>query len=563
MTTRQTTSPFALTRRAFVLSASAAAAFGIRAADGEKPLLRIGAMSDDHLHAERPKTHQRTKACFDLFRREQVDVVVDTGDIADLSHVTELQWFRNCFDTAFAGTDTVPFFMVANHDYGYVPGRKRTDPEIIRGAADALKMESLNPCAVVKGYRFASYYQDEKIEVLEENVRKAVAENEAGRPVFVVTHVPPFGTTTGTAHWSSAAIRKVLDKYPQVVHLSGHIHAAITWSANIWQGGFTAINLGAHAQYSNPIDGEATILDVYADRIDVRRYEAVSGREIGVDDHWSIPLPLDPAHGPYRPEARAAKLPKPAMPADMAAAFAQSADGARASLTFRSALPPGKTLRYLVTLESRQDDGSWKFLTTVNWRVPQTLDDAPVRTCSFVANLLEPGRRHRATVTPANSLERAGGAGVVEFDVPANPLQALPPERTQVVRVQKGQSPKGREIKAGADGWIGPDTNFVALLPEGLAAALKDRGTVTCVVDLGSEQGDAPCTLTLAKYAAGTGEFKMNVGPRIYTRPGKYAAHRYAWQIKARDLAAGDRLCVFVREGAPARYRFNSVRFFV
>lgn len=29
----------------------------------------------------------------------------------------------------------------------------------------------------------------------------------------------------------------------------------------------------------------------------------------------------------------------------------------------------------------------------------------------------------------------------------------------------------------------------------------------------------ATCTLTLAKYAAGTGEFKMNVGSRIYTRP--------------------------------------------
>ena len=54
---------------------------------------------------------------------------------------------------------------------------------------------------------------------------------------------------------------------------------------------------------------------------------------------------------------------------------------------------------------------------------------------------------------------------------------------------------------------------------EGLAAALKDRGTATCVLDLGSEQGDAPCTLTLAKYAAGTGEFKMNVGSRICTRP--------------------------------------------
>ena len=550
-------------RREFILGTAAAVAASAGAAAAERPLLRIGAMTDNHLHANRPETHRKTKACFDLFRREQVDIVVDTGDIADLSHVTELRFFRDCFDTAFAGTETVPFFLVANHDYGYVPGRKRTDPEIIRGAADALKMADLNPCTVVKGYRFASYYQDEKIEVLEANVRKAVAENEAGRPVFVVTHVPPFGTTTGTAHWSSRAIRNVLDKYPQVVHLSGHIHAAISWSANIWQGGFTAINLGAHAQYSNPIDGEATILDVYADRIDVRRYEAVSGREIGADDRWSIPLPLDPAHGPYRPEVRAAKLSRPAMPTELAASFSQSADGAMASLAFRSALPPGKTLRYLVTLESRQDDGMWKFLSTVNWRVPQTLEEAPVRTCSFVANLLEPGRRHRATIVPADSLERAGGAGTFEFDAPANPLRALPEELSRVVRIQKGQSPDGREVRPGADGWIGPQTGFIALLPEGLATALKDHRTVTCVVDMGGEQGNAPCTLTLAKFAAGTDKLDMNVGPRIYTRPGSYGVHRYAWRIKPASLAAGDRLCVFVREGDPARYRFNSVRFYV
>ena len=550
-------------RREFILGTAAAVAAAASAAAAERPLLRIGAMTDNHLHANRPETHRKTKACFDLFRREQVDIVVDTGDIADLSHVTELQFFRNCFDTAFAGTDTVPFFLVANHDYGYVPGRKRTDPEIIRGAADALKMADLNPCAVVKGYRFASYFQDEKIEVLEENVRKAVAENEAGRPVFVVTHVPPFGTTTGTAHWSSRAIRNVLDKYPQVVHLSGHIHAAITWGANIWQGGFTAINLGAHAQYSNPIDGEATILDVYADRIDVRRYEAASGREIGADDRWSIPLPLDPMHGPYRPEVRAAKLACPAMPAELAASFSQSADGATASLSFRSALPPGKTLRYLVTLEARQDDGTWKFLTTVNWRVPQTLEEAPARTCSFVANLLEPGRRHRATIVPANSLERVGGAGTFEFDVPANPLRALPEELSRVVRIRKGQSPDGREVKPGADGWIGPETGFIALLPENLSVALKEHRTVTCVVDMGSEQGNAPCTLTLAKFAAGTAKLDMNVGSRIYTRPGTYGEHRYAWRMRTASLATGDRLCVFVREGDPARYRFNSVRFYV
>ncbi len=71
-------------RREFLSGLTAATALTALAEKSEQPLLRIGATTDDHLHPSRPKTHERAKACFALFRREQVDIVVDTGDIADL-----------------------------------------------------------------------------------------------------------------------------------------------------------------------------------------------------------------------------------------------------------------------------------------------------------------------------------------------------------------------------------------------------------------------------------------------------------------------------------------------
>ena len=277
-----------LTRREFVLTSAAATAFGLRAADAGQPLLRIGAMSDDHLHPNRPATHRRTKACFELFRRLNVDIVVDTGDIADLSHVSELQCFRRYFDEAFAGTDCVPFFCIANHDYNSVPNTPKNDPRNIENAWRALGMGGPNQSAVVKGYRFVNVFQNEpRREAFAEAVGKAVAANEGNRPVFVVNHVPPMNTTAGTVHWSSQAVRDVMNQYPQVVALTGHNHASISWAGNVWQGEFTSVNLGAHAEYSNKIDGEAVVLEVFADRIDIRRYEAVSGREIGADDRWS------------------------------------------------------------------------------------------------------------------------------------------------------------------------------------------------------------------------------------------------------------------------------------
>ena len=547
-----------LRRREFLGGATALAMAGAQAAAAEEPLLRIGAMTDNHLHANRPETHRKTRACFELFRRENVDIVVDTGDIADLSHVDQLEFFRACFDELFAGTATVPFFLVANHDYNYLPNTKRNDPAVIARAVAALKMSSANPCLEVKGHQFASFFQDEKIDVLEANVRKAVERNVGNRPVFVVTHVPPFGTTTDTEHWSSAAIRKVLDKYPQVVSLTGHIHTAITWAANVWQGTFTSINLGAHAQYSNPIEGEATILDVYADRIDVRRYEAVSGREIGADDRWSIPLPLDPARGPYRPEVRAKARPVPEFPAGATVCFVPDKSGIGGGLRFPSA-KPGLTRRYRVRIDARGEDGAWRFLCTQNWTPPQVLEAPGELTCPVTAAMLEAGREHRATVTPMNSLRREGRPLVALFQVPESPLTALPDEVVRIEAVRAGRSAKGPEAHPDADGWYSLKGFNFALLSEAFAATVAGRSGAL-VFDIGSDQKDVPNTFSLARIPASGGAIELGFGSRIYTESGTMPTHRYSWRISGKKLEKGDRVALVVREGSPARFRFNSVR---
>ena len=556
----------ALTRRSFVLSAAAAATLGLRAADREKPILRIGAMTDNHLHPKRPETHRRTKACFELFRRMNADIVVDTGDIADLSHVTELEFFRKCFDDAFAGTDCVPFFCIANHDYNYIPGTKKNDPKNIANAWRALKMTP-NPTAVVKGYRFVNVFQNEPDPTaFGKAVAKAVAENEGNRPVFVVNHVPPMFTTTGTEHWSSMGVREVLNRYPQVVALTGHIHTAISWAANVWQGEFTAVNLGAHAEYSNKIDGEAVVLDVFADRIDVRRFEAVSGREIGADDRWSIPLPLDPKHGPYRPEVRAKACPVPALPANATVRYEQDPSGASGTLVFSSAAPRGTAKHYRITLESQQADGDWKFLGTLNWSAPQVFEEPASWNCELSPAMLDGGRPHRATIVPVSSFDVAGKGRTFPFDVPANPLKALPAELTRIVSYQRSYVP-GKDVFApAADGWFEKDKgNVVAVLPKELSAALKKAKTAILRVDVASEQSARPNTFSLGKFEAAGGNVVLGVGGRFYTLPGNYAAHRYVWTITraGKRPKPDDKLCFVIREGDKGRFRINGITCFL
>ena len=555
-----------LTRRTFVLSATATAALGLGAAGEEKPILRIGAMTDNHLHPKRPATHRRTKACFELFRRMNADIIVDTGDIADLSQVSELEFFRKCFDDAFAGTDCVPFFCIANHDYNYVPGTKKNDPVNFENARRALKMDSVNPTAVVKGYQFVNVFQNEPDPKAFANaVAKAVAANRGNRPVFVVNHVPPMLTTTGTVHWSSQAVRDVLNKYPQVVALTGHIHTAISWAANVWQGEFTAVNLGAHAEYSNKIDGEAVVLDVFADRIDVRRYEAVSGREIGTDDRWSIPLPLDPAHGPSRPEVRARACPRPEMPADTSVRFEQTADGTAGKLVFTAAKPRGKAKHYRITLESQAADGGWKFLGTLNWSAPQVMDEPATWECPLAPAMLDGGRPHRATIVPVNCFDVAGKPRTFPFAVPANPMEVLPADLTQVVRYQRSYKPGENVFTPPTDGWLKKENGIiVAALPKALSAAVLKRKTITLLFDIASEQPGHPNTFSIGKFPADGGNVELGLGGRIYTLPGSHASHRYVWTIgKGHSPSPDDELCLIIREGGASRYRINGVKCFV
>lgn len=552
------------TRRQFILSSAAAsAAMALPAADA-KPILRIGAISDDHLHSKRPETHRRTKACFDLFRRENVDIVVDTGDIADVSEIGELQLFRKYFDDAFAGTKCVPFFCIANHDYNYIPGTKKNDPVNFENASKALGMSSVNPTAEVNGYQFVNVFQNEpKRDALDKAIAAAVKRNVGNRPIFVVNHVPPMLTTTGTVHWSSDAVRQTMNKYPQIVALTGHIHTAINWAANIWQGEFTAVNLGAHAEYSNKIAGEATILDVFADRIDIRRYEAVSGREIGADDRWSIPWPFDPATAPYRPKEYSARLPRPQLPADAAVTYSQAKNGKSGVLKFSSSMP--RSFIYHIQLESKADDGKWTFLGALRWQPPQVMDAPKEWECEIAPQLLDAGRRHRAIITPQDSFELSGKSATFEFDVPANPLKELDASLFQGVRYLSASTYKGKPMQPNAEGWLKKSTwSIMTVLPKALTTELRKHKSATLVFDIGSDQPGNPCTYSIAKFNAGDHELVRGIGGRIYTAPGKFAAHRYAWTISTNRLREGDELCMEIREGGDnASYRINSIKCFV
>ena len=533
-----------------------------------KPILRIGAMTDSHLMPNNVSSHRRAKACFELFRRHNVDVVINTGDIAAQSQVSELKIFRRMFDETFAGTGCVPIFGIAYHDYNYIPNTwkpapKQNDPLNIEAAWRALGMTGPNPTAVVKGYRFVNVFSNERPGVFAEMVEKAVAENEGNRPVFVINHVPPARTTTATEGSSSKAVRDVLNKYPQVVALTGHIHSSISWAANIWQGEFTAVNLGANATDSNKMDGEAVLLDVFSDRIDIRRYEAVTGREVGVDDRWSVPLPLDPAHGPYRVERRRKTSPVAECQLDAKVQFKQSGREGFGVFEFPSALPHNVSYRYDLAFESRREDGGWDFLTAFTWDVPQVFDEPGTQNITLPMALFDSGRPYRATIRSVNSYNVAGKGRSFGFSAPVWSARELPSELTRIVRFQNSVKANDKGFRPGSDGWFERRGKMVAaVLSKDFSTAIAGAKSVSLLLDIASADLKGVNKVRLA-YLPEEGRANFSVGGCAYAVSGDYPNCRYAWTLCPQSSTSDGEYCIVFREDGSGRFKVKSVRGFI
>lgn len=130
---------------------------------------------------------------------------------------------------------------------------------------------------VINGYTFIGFASDckggrgytvSKAEWLDQQISAAAASDPTGKkPIFVFGHVPVWETCLGSIrenNYPTDDIGAVLDKYPQVVYLSGHTHAPACDPESVWQGNFTAINTGTLAYDDSPFyTGDGTTRGSY------------------------------------------------------------------------------------------------------------------------------------------------------------------------------------------------------------------------------------------------------------------------------------------------------------
>lgn len=327
-----------------------------------EPLIKVGIISDTHANSD-ISSYDILRGAMELFREKQVDMIANCGDIAGKFNPQAYINYRRTVDGVYAGKKMPPeLFAFAWHDR---TGGREKDPQqqVFEDVKKNLGIRhGLYHSVDLKGYKFLLFPQEVDFERCEKEISKAVSA-DPGKPVFIIDHVPPSGTVYNSLVWGDIKRREILEKFPQVIHISGHVHGTLTNELNIWQGKFTAVNAGSITVWRLPLTGNAPevlsadmamIMEVFPDKVIFRRYFISTGKEYRSDDAWVVTLPFDPAKAAYAPEKRFAGIKAPAFPSGSKASNRILPD--KVEVTFPAAEHPDGVFIYRVSLW-RKDGG--------------------------------------------------------------------------------------------------------------------------------------------------------------------------------------------------------------
>ena len=407
----------------------------------DEPVLKIAVMSDVQgmPYAEDAGMRNLERA-LDVFAALKPDVVVNAGDINDSGNDADaVRYYKARCDARLGKLPHVA--CLGNHEIGFVREENREARTRDACLADFNAVFGDGPSAVVRrmvgGYDFISLavattesYAAADVAALKAALDAAVA-RDATKPIFVVTHFHPLDTVNSSgSERNDSGLRALLNGYPQVVNLSGHTHNPLQDPRSIWQGEFTAIDtstlcygcLDLRPPAANQISclvpyGHESVgclfVEVYADRMVVRRFSVRDRREIEPDRPWTFALPYDPKNPTYSFAARAATETVPDFGADAEPTLWY--DYGYVYLMFNAVRPLGSVFGYRIELT--EDGGETKsyFHVSDYYRLPDHRQDRVVFRAPPQA--LQAGRHYRCRIVPVGFFGKEGGSVEWAFDI--------------------------------------------------------------------------------------------------------------------------------------------------
>ena len=529
-----------------------------------EPVMRVGIITDTHVTPKKESCKLLKEALL-LFKNHKVDLIANTGDIADRYHEQAYRHYRDTVNEVFADVKNRPaeIFVYANHDR--IDRERESVWEVFKDVKKHLEIPH-DPYAVVKlnGCTFLVIPQFMDTARYTAMLDQAVRENP-GKPIFVFDHVPAFNTVYNSATWGCPRRRAILDKYPQAVQISGHVHGTLTNELNIWQGNFTAVNAGSLAGWGGSIIGSepvskksdmALIMEIYPEKLVFRRFFSTTKEEYGKDDLWTVPLPFDRNTAPYNPERRKASSTAPEFPEKSVVAVQQRSKDVK--LTFPRALHKNGVFSYTVELY-RKVDGSWKKWARKDllghFMLPESQRPAKVSQY-FSIGYFDAGNDYKVTVAPVNFYGKSGKEISAEFTAKKKAVDTVVFESRNPAADCRFMSELegGKPFKLDKDGFfIHNNHNGRLIFPDGVWDG--KRGTrFRFTVDMHLVQGEEKTwTLVLRNPVP-----LKNANNRIATAGGDCGLQRYV--IEFTKAKPDFNYYFLIREGRKGKIKFDYVK---
>lgn len=225
--------------------------------DDFTPVLRFAVCSDIHLDGEEGQASAvRFGQLFDDMYTysascaySKFDAVIVAGDFSGGGAEKQYVMYKKITEEKLR-PETKLLTVIGNHEF---IDYRDVDATVGYTVYKKYISEEMDTDVVINGYHFIGVAYDDngktfktKLSWLKERLDNATAENPE-MPVFVYQHPHPFLTVYGSVNWGDTDLRKVLNKYPQVIDFSGHSHYCPADPRSVWQGAFTAVGCGSLA----------------------------------------------------------------------------------------------------------------------------------------------------------------------------------------------------------------------------------------------------------------------------------------------------------------------------
>ncbi len=364
--------------KSFLLAAAALLFCGCAVLQKEESVMRVGIISDIQGNALRQDWGMYNLArAFDMLAPMNIDVLLVPGDIADRGDLEVYRIYNELLKEKFGKNIPLQVICDGNHDF-WLP-KKQASAKTFSDFCKAMGQSGANPYHVnIQGYDFVALstfdgnrYMVKALKETDKLLKKLTAANP-GKPIFVLTHFGPKNTVTGSFVHGRTELMNIFRKYPEVVSLSGHTHIPLEDERSIWQGEFTAIqtstvNYGCiEDKVVNTVNGivpfarevnQLLCMDIYPERLEIRRYNITDNREIAPEKRWNIALPYKPENAVYTAKRKeTAETPEFADGAQMLVRY----DYGFIYLIIDSASKGGFPHFYDVEIAEKDSAGNWK-----------------------------------------------------------------------------------------------------------------------------------------------------------------------------------------------------------